>query len=308
MILRFLIALCHTLEEHRCTLKVAERHMRDDDYPRLKLSTRLAKLEQALGHPNTNFLVDRSPNRQATVTAAGHSLMEAAKRILEIADVELHKHARGRRRVVIAMSNALTANLLPRVLNETAYLGRHPAIDLKVIEREADSLGLAVKNNDADFALGPRGVLHMGLIAEHVCSWKRVLLYNKTNDSHLKLCRLSVDALFKRLATYSVIIPPKSIIPELEATFLPRPTTGRQIKLPQATLRRAWVAQNLGVAISHEEDQRVGTDNVRSIDLSDHLGTTEMCLYFRERGGKREKISPAAEALVDSIKQVFHVP
>ena len=113
---------------------------------------------------------------------------------------------------------------------------------------------------------------------------------------------------FKRLATYSVIIPPKSIIPELEATFLPRPTTGRQIKLPQATLRSAWVAQNLGVAISHEEDQRVGTDNVRSIDLSDHLGTTRDVPLLPRAWWKREKISPAEEALVDSIKQVFHVP
>lgn len=305
--LRFLIVLRNAMERPK-SVKDAQMDLQREQ-PGIDLYAELEKLEVKLGgvEGKGKLLLDRVKGRDfAVLTPLARDLAQEAQVFLEQFSTKfLGKVRAARKRVNVAMTNALTASLLSRVLIDVPdILEDHPTMDLKVIEADADELAWQVALGNAHFALGPVSGNTRDCKVEKLCKWKRVLLYNTTVERHKSYRDMDLKALQAALADEVVIVPPRRIMPELDA-WLPRPRNGRVFKLPQASLRQTWVQSGLGVAISHQEKlPHDPASNVQVVDLSSVLGETEMCFYFRQGSGKLPRY---VHDVVDAIRRWINV-
>lgn len=284
------------------------------------LSRWLTRVEAAIGGKEAvgQLILERNHNG-SWLTPEGKKICSAFGDILRSIDDEIGSLAKNhRQRIRIGLTNSLTANLLPRVLLEdrefAEYFSDHPSIDLKVVEGEPHELERHVDTGWVDFAIGPTAPKSDAMrIAFH--DLKRVLIFNPLAPGMAKLARFAevgdfdengIKQLKRCLADITLLIPPKRVMPELEKEFLPWPIEGRRIKLPQASLRRAWALDGLGAAITHDEIfSRNSSDeenNLVTIDLSDHIGRTTLWFYFK---GEVETLGKPAQKLIQAIQRVF---
>lgn len=275
------------------------------------LTRELDQLEVKLGgvQAKRKLLVDRSKSG-VRLTPNGWEICREFEQILRAIENRVETRIETlRQRVNIGLTNSLTTNLLPRVLKECpTFLTEHSTTDLKVVEGAPEELGRYVEAGRVHFALGPRDREPRGCILEFLCEWKRVLLFNGQIEYKHNFRKVpSLAALKAWISQETLLIPPRNVMPELEEYFLVPQSTGRRIKLPQASLRRAWVEKGLGIAISHEEQNvfHRADDLIQSIDLTEALGTTKMYFYFPRKDESRLPLPEPAESLVHAIKQVF---
>lgn len=286
------------------------------------LSKWFARIEEAIGGTEAvgKLLVERH-HTGSSLTPEGKEVCAALRECLSDLDERIAPLCKNvRQRIRIGLTNSLTSNLLPRVLTEDQqfrkYLSENSRIDVKVVEGEPDELERHVETGWVDFAIAPKAASgDAQRIPFH--ELKRVLIFNPNGPGMGKLIRFAtgnnlnsdeIRQLKKCLAEVTVLIPPRRVMPKLQEKFLPRPTDGRQIKLPQASLRRAWAKLGLGAAITHEElFSHESTDELISIDLSDQkeIGTTKLWFYFKD---DVQSLCKPARMLVEAIQRVFPRP
>jgi DNA-binding transcriptional LysR family regulator len=300
--MRFFLVLCQIYDAHEGA------SMSQDDIEAILrarkipvgngLGRELDDLETKLGGQKRKYLVDRKRNASRLLPAG----REVRQRFTEVlAKLEEIQPASNRQLVRVGMTNSMTTNLLPRVLQESSFLRDYPAVDIEVVEGEPHELG-GFLQSEADFALGPRDVTN-GYSSEPLCEWDRVLLINKKVSYKHDLRRApSIRTLCDWLSEEMLLVPAPRIMPEL-SRYLKPVTTGRRLLIPQAAVRRNWVERGLGVAISHDETRAAvnGEDPVETINLTKELGTTQMNLYFQID----KELSPPAKALADEIRKIF---
>ncbi len=286
------------------------------------LSKWISRIELAIGGTEAvkKLLVDRN-NTGSSLTPEGKVICAAFRKSLVDLDEQIAPLCKNvRQRIRIGLTNSLTSNLLPRVLTEDQefreFLSEHAQIDIKVVEGEPDELERHVETGWVDFAIAPKAPGDAQRIPFH--ELKRVLIFNPLGPGMGKLVRFvtsnklgdeEIRQLKKCLAEVTVLIPPRRVMPKLQLKFLPRPTDGRQIKLPQASLRRAWAKLGLGAAITHEElflQEPTGENGkLLSIDLSDQIDTTKLWFYFKD---DIQSLCKPTRMLVEAIQRVFPKP
>ncbi|MCA9084604.1 MAG: LysR family transcriptional regulator [Planctomycetaceae bacterium] len=234
------------------------------------------------------------------LTPAGAIICESFRTIVEQIS-ELQVNVRTPRPTVrIGLTNSLTTNMFPRVLQETNFFERFPDVDLEFVEAEPHQL-TGLLQSKVDFAVGPKDVTD-GHPSHALCEWKRVLMYSRhQNYVHDFSQPCSLETLREWLRDECVMVPSSMVIPRLEQ-FLKPMRKGRLMRVPQAAVRRVWVERGLGVAISHEEKRTSDwNESIGTIDLSEKLGTAEMHLYQH----RRRKLSPPARDLIDQVIAIF---
>jgi len=202
----------------------------------------------------------------------------------------------------VGVINAVTTNLLPRVLTESDFFQQFPNVDLEFVEGEPHELATIVLPS-VEFAIGPRDLLPTGCNCDTFCRRKRVLLYNPAVERQRRFRDVkNVTQLREWLRDETLIVPPQRIMPRL-GRFLKPMRNGRLITLPQAAARRLWVERGVGVAITHEERRRPDAppDPLATIDLGDELGWTEVAFVTQD---DREP-SEAGCRLMQSIRAIF---
>ncbi len=225
-----------------------------------------------------------------------------------------------RRRVRIGMTNSLTSNLLPAIMRKSAFLDLKSMsrVDLKVVDGEPFELERFVQTGWTSFAIAPGAPPQELCEFEPLCKLDRVLIFNPqatypSDDIKNQLVRWSkngcdsIPELQAVLQELTVIIPPRSVMPQLEERILPTPTTGRRVKLPQAAQRRSWVRQGFGVAFAHQdifgESALFPADSISEIRLPEILKPTELCLYLPKAQNVKDGINSATTFLIEAIRK-----
>ncbi|MFV0446029.1 MAG: LysR family transcriptional regulator substrate-binding protein [Planctomycetaceae bacterium] len=266
----------------------------------------LSDLEEKLGGVTAkgSLLVDRRKTG-AVMWPKGLEIAAKCEQILKLVDEMQAQAADGRQTLRLGVTNAVTTNMLPQIFLDSQFLSALPNIDFEIVDGESWEL-VTTLFTSLEFAIGSRDVIPGDCRAESLCWRKRVLLYSpQARYEHDYSQRVSCECLRDWLRSETLIVPDERVIPELK-TFLHPMTTGHKIKLTNAAARRTWVERKVGLAISHEEkspDLNDG-DRIRTFDLSEVLGETELMLFFH----KNRKLSPAAELLVKMIRVMFAEP
>lgn len=308
--MKFLVALGDIFDEHGgrpMNFDELTAELKDRGFPVGNgLSRELDDLEEKLGgiRAKGKLVLDRK-RKGSTFRSTGLELCASFRELLGKLDEIQAAQKESRTVVRIGMTNALTMNVLPRVFRETSFRKEFPLVDVTVVEGEPHEL-VQMLSARVDFAIGPRDVAN-GCRSEFLCEWRRVLLYNASvTYKHDFSKKPSIPALQEWIREETLIIPARRIMPDLDHFLKPMLPGGHRILLPQAAVRRSWVEQGIGIAIAHEEKRGPGgpkgpSDQIRSIDLSSELGTTEMHFFFRKTG----TLSPAAQYLVDGIRRIY---
>ena len=81
------------------------------------------------------------------------------------------------------------------------------------------------------------------------------------------------------------------------------------MKLPQASLRLEWARQGYGVAVVYREPQLTRSANspLEILQLPESMAPTTVCLYYRDKALKTNRLSAEAEGLMKAIR-VHHPP
>jgi len=270
------------------------------------LSREVDDLEEKLSGARAKgkLILDRKRGG-STLRSSGLELCASFRELLARIDAIQASQKETRTMVRIGMTNALTTNMLPRVLRESGFRKTFPLVDVTVVEGEPHEL-VQILSSRVDFALGPRDVAN-GFRSELLCEWRRVLLYNASVTYRHDFSKsASIQTLRDWIREETLIVPARRIMPDLDGFLKPMLPGGHKVLLPQAAVRRSWVEQGIGIAIAHEEKRGPGgpkgpSDQIRSIDLSSELGTTEMHFFFR----KTPSLSPPAQFLVDEIRRIY---
>ena len=304
--IKFFVALCEVFDAHGggpLNFDELTERLRDRGFAVGNgLSRELDDLEIKFGGPKAKgaLLVDRRKGGSILRPQALELFVQLRKWLEDLTKIQ-NDQAGIRRSIAIGMTNSLTTQLLPRVLQESGFFSKYPDADVTVVEGEPHEL-VSMLTSRVDFALGPRDASN-GCRSEFLCEWRRVLLYNKKVQYRNKFSpSTGMDRLRDWMRDETLLVPARRIIPELDS-FLKPMRKGNKIILPQAAVRRSWVQEGLGIAIAHEEKrgEPPPASDIGSIDLSSELGTSRMYFFFR----KTLSLSPAAQFLVDAIAATY---
>ncbi|MEZ6123021.1 MAG: substrate-binding domain-containing protein [Planctomycetaceae bacterium] len=264
------------------------------------MTRRIDDLEHKLGGHNgirRTLLNRRRSGSYPTVDLP--NICRPIRQMLEKLDA-LPVHS-GRSVLRIGMTNFLATNFFPRLLLETDFRQVFPKVELEFVEGEPHEL-VGLLQSQVEFAVGPRDPTNT-IRSTALCRWKRVMLYNRhVSYRHDFSQKVGLETLAEWLRDETVIVPTNLVIPGLEK-FLRPVRLGGRITLAQATGRRSWVEKGIGVAITYEEKRGSCSagEPLRSIDLSEKLGTTEMHLYQQSD----REISSAAQYMIRMIRNLF---
>jgi DNA-binding transcriptional LysR family regulator len=306
--MRFLVALANVLDETGSLTK-AELVLHNLGFVFADLSKEMKRIELEMGFRD-HVLIKTKSGSGAVMTALGRKVAARLSEILDQYKARVEAlFPDTRKRVTLGMTNSATTYLLSHVLKCTSFLRDNPQTDLKVLEGEAEDLQYLLRARLIDFAVGQERETPAGIIRQHFCDLRTVLLYKKNEPRFAKLGKLSKDPTYREeqllqfLKNVDVLVPLRRVMPELER-WLENSTPHRIIKLPQAAIRREWAKQGLGLAVAHLEHYReTPDDDLAWVELPEHLGKTRMCFYFHGKHDKPEPMSAEAESLVSAIRQ-----
>lgn len=287
-------------------------------------SSAIAAIEEKMGL-TPHSLVTSYPTRGYRVTRVGSEVADGFREVLAFYKTRVRDRIpTDRTRVSVGVPNAVTSFLLAKVMEASKFLQAQDLdIDLDVVEGEPWHLQDLLHKRRIDFAVGPKpkqrtqGISHI-----NICEWKRVLLYSSKIARYEKSFGTlsntfdptdteSITFLKSLLQQETVFVPPRNVMTKLDK-WLPPPTIGKRVQLPQAAIRRIWVERGLGVAFVHEQDHFAEEDenNIKSLDLSKLIGTTKLFISYLETekksdqqvDGRSGNLSEPAKKLVDIIR------
>lgn len=242
----------------------------------------LDKLEKDLGLLRCG-LIDRNTLKP---TVKGREVYETFGRILGCLQSGMSSLMADRGASVrVATTTTFAATVLPRAMERSGFLTRHPNVKLYISTgpREASAAAVGV-HRTADFALCPDSPGPVTGRSVTLRPLRRVFLFPAVGPLAERFGHLDegVDRFnWNSLRDVTVFhLPPDLYTPDLSLTRLLPTGPGGRVEINQQAILRACVARGLGVALSHEMPRAVeDVECVRTIYLSE-LQPINLCLYF----------------------------
>jgi DNA-binding transcriptional LysR family regulator len=207
-----------------------------------------------------------------------------------------------RKRIVVQCSEFSTLWLLPRVLEKSQFLRRHPDVVLDIRRAFWKRFIANLEHDRIDFAIGPAAPHYPEIEERSLLTVRRALIYHK--DHKFAVARDGDHIKFSDLSRETVFVLSGDPIPGLHMKrVLPKPAHGGQhVYLDSISHMYQYVQRDLGVAVGYI--QRYGPPHERSLVLArefpeiDALPPASFFLYSRPRR------SPDAEAFMEAVLEV----
>ncbi|MGO9597034.1 MAG: substrate-binding domain-containing protein [Isosphaeraceae bacterium] len=213
---------------------------------------------------------------------------------------------RGQQRVVIQGSEYSILCMLPRILEKSQFLTKHPAVILDIRRAYWPRFVVNLQKGRIDLALGPKARVRSNIEMVRLFSSRRTLIYHKDHKFALNKqpFELDVPADLRRETLF--LYPGQISWGYTIHDKLPPPEEGgRRIYVDSVTHMYEYVQRDLGVAIGFELRHAPfhGNDKIQTHEIPENiLAPAEFYLYFRkDRIGKTTR---AADLLRDTIVEV----
>lgn len=300
--IRVIVAILSELETDSAhPLNEVEMALAAKDLPSVDVNQKLADLEFVLNSKNAvgELLVQRSPGKPALLTMAGQVIGQKLTDLLAIW-AQIQEETGKRRRVNIALSNSLFGTLLPQLLADKTLRTQFPGLEIKVLDGEPHENIRRVVRGEVHFAIGTawdRTPLNWDFVP--LRDWKRVLLFRRDHHLSRRLRAMPLSVLWEVLRDETLIIPTRSVMPELDQFRRSPRAAGQVVKVSQAYHRMQCVTAGVGLAVSHVPDDSQIPPDVDMVDLTQDLGVTRVGVYRAKSKGTINPLPDHASALLE---------
>jgi len=267
----------------------------------------LIAVEKALDIPGepSGFIRRHAKEKDVDLTPTG-MFHAGVRELIDKLAVVVDDCQTRRRRVVVQGSEFSTLWLLPRVLEQSQFLTKHPEVALDIRRAFWHKFITNLEHGRIDLALGPATPHRPNIEQHHLLTVPRALIYH--NDHKFAGGRDADHIRFQDLSRETVFVLSGEPIPGFfMRSYLPKPAHGGQhVYLDSISHMYQYVQRNLGVALGYEH--RYGPAHEKSLvrakklDELDKLPPAAFYLYALQK--QHRELSQDAEELMKAILEV----